>query len=347
MRLFGTIVLLLSLGFYGCDGGGGGAKTDATQQADIGETLATVNGTPIGSVAFSDLASRQMPANGSALTVEERKELLQQLVDEELVYQEAIRRGIDKDPKVKRVIVSTLLRDEVYANIRNSDFTDAELEAYYEAHKDEFVVPEKVQIKRILIRVTDDRPDDAAKAEAERIRGQLSGDLEKFKDLAAEFSEDPYKRRGGDLGFVAREGKPGLDQAIVDKAFAMEVNQLSEVFKSTDGYNILLVANKRERLERTFQQMKGAVLRKVKNDKLRDVHESYVNGLKQGADVKINEDQLATVEIKAAKRPTIGSPGLTLNPGVGPADGMLPGIEGGEGAEGGEAGEGGEEEKGE
>ena len=133
---------------------------------------------------------------------------------------------------------------------------------------------------------------------------------------------------------MAREGKPGLDQAIVDKAFALEVNQLSEVFKTTDGYNILLVANKRERLERTFQQMKGAVLRKVKNDKLTDVHEGYVNGLKQGADVKINEDVLAAVDIKAAKRPTIGAPGLTINPGVGPAEGMLPGGEGIEGAPG-------------
>ena len=80
-------------------------------------------------------------------------------------------------------------------------------------------------------------------------------------------SEDPYRRRGGDVGFVPKTGKPGLDPEIVDKAFAMEVEQVSEPFKTNEGYNVIYIANKRDRVERTFQQMKGSVLRKVKNEK--------------------------------------------------------------------------------
>ncbi|MCB9794847.1 MAG: peptidylprolyl isomerase, partial [Alphaproteobacteria bacterium] len=187
--------------------------------------------------------------------------------------------------------------------------------AYYEAHKDEFVVPEKVQIKRILIRVSEERPDAEAKAEADRIRGELAGDGSNFKDLAAKYSEDPYKRRGGDLGFVSSDGKPGLDQDIVNKAFELPVNQLSEVFRTTDGYNILLVANKRERVERTFQQMKGSVLRKVKNERLKEMYESYVAELKQGVNVQVNEDKLAAVEVDSVRRPPV-TPGLGLTPGL-------------------------------
>ena len=61
------------------------------------------------------------------------------------------------------LIDHTLLREEVYANVRSSDFTDEQLQQYFESHKDEFVVPEKVQIKRILIKVSEQKPDAEAK----------------------------------------------------------------------------------------------------------------------------------------------------------------------------------------
>ncbi|MCB9759587.1 MAG: peptidylprolyl isomerase [Alphaproteobacteria bacterium] len=342
MRRTGSVLLALALVLSACDDGGSSSGPSTTSggaasQEDIGEILATVNGEPVGSTAFQQVAARTTPENGTELTLDERKEVLDRLVAEEVLYQEALRQGLDKDPKVKKVMVNTLLREKVYASVRNSDFTDAELEAYYEAHKDEFVVPEKVQIKRILIRVTDDRPDAEAKAEAERIRAEAAAAPDSFKDLAAKYSEDPYKRRGGDIGFVSAEGKPGLDQAIVDKAFEMNVDQLSEVFRTTDGYNILLVANKRERVERTFQQMKGSVLRKVKNDRLKELYESYVADLKQGINVQINEDQLGAVEVRSVRRPTLGPGGINVRPGLAP-----PGEEMGMDDEGDEGGEGGD-----
>jgi len=213
-------------------------------------------------------------------------------------------------------MVNTLLREEVYSSVRNSDFNDEELQAYYEAHKDEFVVPEKVQIKRILIKVDDDTDDAAAKAKATELHGQLKKDNDRFKELAAKNSEDPFRRRGGDVGFVAKTGKPGLDDAVVAKAFEMNVGQLSAPFKTDEGYNVILVANKRERVERTFQQMKGSVLRKVKNERLKELYESYVAKQREGASISVNEEKLSVVEVKATRR--IG-PGLMLDPKDNPA----------------------------
>ena len=250
------------------------------------------------------------------------RSVLDGLVEEKLLYGEALRKGLDKDPKVQKVMVNTLLREDVYTTVKNSDFTDEVLQAYYEEHKSEFVVPEKVQIKRILVKITDARPDDAAKTEAERIRGEVTKAPDSFKDLAAKYSEDPYKRRGGDVGFVSKEGKPGLDPAVVDKAFSLETGAVSEVFKSADGYNIVQVAARREQVERTFQQMKGSVLRKVKNDKMKELYDAYVAKLKQGATIQVDETKLSAVEIKNSRRP--------FTPGAG-----LPGAEGEEGEEGG------------
>ena len=312
-----TSLILLALGLIACDGGTNTTADETTaSSADIGEVLATVGDMPVGSVEFELAASRVSPEDGKTLSLEERKDILDRLVNDKVLYLEALRRGLDRDPKVQKVMVNTLLRDEVYANVRNSDFSDEELRAYYESNKDDFVVPEKVQVKRILIRVTDDRPADEARTIAEGIRAEIAADPKAlFKDAATKHSEDPYRRRGGDVGFVSAEGKPGLDQDIVDQAFSLELEELSQVFESTDGFNILYIANKRERVERTFQQMKGSVLRKVKNDKLKDMYESYVDSLKDGVTVSINEDKLASIEVKSASRPSI-SPEFGIGPGA-------------------------------
>lgn len=322
---------------YGCDGGTstegakGGAEatkaggTPAAAPQDLGEVLAVVNGIEIASKEFEAAAARKTPAAGDSLSQAEKEEVLNRLIEEKLLYQAALKKGLDKDPKVQKVMVNSLLRDEVYNQVRNSDFSDEQLQKYYDEHKDEFIVPEKVQIKRILIKVTEERPDDKAKAEAERVRGEAVKKPDTFKDLAAKFSEDPYRRRGGDVGFVPRDGKPGLDPDVVNKAFEIKVDSISEVFKTSEGYNIIQVSNKRERVERTFQQMKGSVLRKVKNDKLKELYDKYVADLRTAAKVEIKADALAKVEIKSVRRPMgpgFVTPELEDGADMGVPDGM-------------------------
>lgn len=308
MRSFaGSLVLVALLGSLAACDNDGAAKdkpvSSSTSATDIGEVIATVNGVQIGATEFQQAAARKTPASGDSLSLEEKKEVLQTLVEEKLLYAEAIRKGVDKDPKVQKVMVNTLVREDVFNQIKNSDFSDEVLQAYYDAHKDEFIVPEKVQIKRILIKTGPDRTEDQAKKQAEDIRGQVEKNPDSFKDLASKFSEDPYKHRGGDVGFVSKDGKPGLDQAVVAKAFTVEVGKVSDVFKTDDGYNVLLVAAKREQLERTFQQMKGTVLRKAKNAKQEDAYKAYVDALKTNAKVEIDDAKLGALEVKSQHRP--------------------------------------------
>lgn len=333
-------------GLVACNNGGGngGEATSAAPIEDIGDVLATVNGVKVGSKEFLTAAERKAPASGDALSPEEKKEVLDGLVEEKLLYAEALKKGLDKDPKVQKVMVNTLLREEVYSTVKNSDFTDEVLQKYYDEHKSEFIVPEKVQIRRILVKVTDAHPDAAAKADAEKYRKEVVAKPDTFKDVAAKFSEDMYKRRGGDVGFVSKDGKPGLDQAIVDKAFTLETGAISEVFKTADGYNIIQVATRREQVERTFQQMKGSVLRKVKNDKMKELYDAYIAKIKTGADIKVEDTKLAALEVKSARRasampgmPMLGAGGEEGEEGEGEAapSGAPEGAAPAEGAEGG------------
>jgi parvulin-like peptidyl-prolyl isomerase len=286
------------------------AKSNAAPSSaeDVGDVLATVNKAAVGSKSFEQAASRKSPSTGDSLSIEDKKEVLERLIEEELLYQEALKRGLDRDPKVKKVMVNALLREDVYGSIRNADFSNEELKAYYESHKEEFTVPEKVQIYRILIKVNDKRPEAEAKSKAEGVYKKLKKDPSKFKDLASQESEDPYRRRGGDVGFVPKKGKPGLDEEVVTKAFSMRVETLSKPFLTKDGYNVIYIPSKREAVERTFEQMKGAVLRKVKNEKLSTLHKDYTSKLRAAAEVTVDDTKLSAIEIKPSARPRMGLP---------------------------------------
>ena len=86
----------------GVSGGGTTPPVTTGPEQDIGEVLATVNGMKVGSIDFQSAASRVSPADGEALSQEERLEVLNELIDEKLLYQEALRQGLDKDPKVQK-----------------------------------------------------------------------------------------------------------------------------------------------------------------------------------------------------------------------------------------------------
>lgn len=284
----------------------------------IGETLATVNGMPVGAKEFDALALRSK-GRESALDAEARQEVMDRLVEEKLLYQAALAQGIDKDPKIQKMMVNTLLKQEVYASVRTSDISEDDLRAYFEEHKNEFVVPEKVQIKRIVIEpehardvpATDASEEAwaAAKATAEEVRGKVMERKSDFRKLAQEHSAGAYARRGGDLGFVTDQGKPGIPPEVVAEGFKLDKGDVSGLFKTDQGWNIVYVPNRRERVERTFEQMRGSVLRKVKSDRYKSLYEGYVSKLKEGATISVDDAKLSAHKVEGPSRPALKAPG--------------------------------------
>lgn len=283
------------------------ADADAAGADDIGDVLATVGDISIGSNEWQIVAARMTPSNGESLSIEEKEEVLNNLIEQKLLYLHAKSKGVDRDPKVQKLMVQTLMRNEVYSTVRNSDFSAEELKAFFEAHREDFVVPEKVQVRRIHIKAGEKRSAEEAKSIAEDLRKQLVEFPEKFKAIAKDKSEDPYRKRGGDLGFLAKDGKPGIPSDVVTKAFSIEVGGLSEVFEAGGGYNIITVVNRRERVERTYEQMKGSVLRKMKSEKFKSLYDAYVEDIRDTYAIDTNGTLLNGLEVKAPRKFSMGN----------------------------------------
>jgi len=114
-----------------------------------------------------------------------------------------------------------------------------EIKAYYNAHQQEYSVPEQAKSRHILIKATGGaaKSDAEAKAKAEALLKQIQGGAD-FADLAKKNSEDPGSgAQGGELGF-ARHGTmvPEFDTAI----FSQKIGDV-KIVKSQFGYHIVQV----------------------------------------------------------------------------------------------------------
>jgi peptidyl-prolyl cis-trans isomerase D len=134
--------------------------------------------------------------------------------------------------------------------------TDAQVQAEYNARRNEFMTPERVKVRHILLK-SDASNDAVVKAKAEGLLKQLQGGAD-FAKLAKENSEDPgSKDQGGDVGWMVRgQMVPEFEKA----GFALPVGQLSGLVKTSYGYHILKVEAHEEAHLKTLDEVKGQLI---------------------------------------------------------------------------------------
>jgi peptidyl-prolyl cis-trans isomerase D len=137
--------------------------------------------------------------------------------------------------------------------------TDADLQAYYQKHIDQYQVKDQVRVRHILIAVAagaDAKTDAAARAKAQDIRKQIlaGGD---FAKLAQANSDDPgSKGQGGELGFIQH----GVTVPEFDKAaFALNPGQTSDLVKTQFGYHIIQTEEKQTAHTKPLEEVKAQI----------------------------------------------------------------------------------------
>jgi len=193
-----------------------------------------------------------------------------------------------RNDKVKLAVVS-FVADKFRGQVTASD---QEVAAHFDAHKDDFKIPEKRKIRYLLIDLdavrakvvvppadverayndnlaqystpdqvrashillrTEGKDDAAVKAKAEELLKQARAGAD-FAELAKKNSEDEGSApNGGDLDYFGH-GKmvPEFDAAV----FAMEPGQISDLVKTSLGYHIIKLTDKKPGTTRTLAEMR-------------------------------------------------------------------------------------------
>jgi parvulin-like peptidyl-prolyl isomerase len=157
---------------------------------------------------------------------------IQRWIQAEVLYQEARRREVDKQPRVRAgiqemvrdFVVSSYLDQAVYGSVSVSD---AEIQSYYQEQKDEFQTAE--DLYHLWISLVADLN------EANRLRTEIKNGAP-FNEIASSYSLDGTRAKGGDMGYVALST---LSPRLAGAATAMRKGDLSLPVKSELGYNLL------------------------------------------------------------------------------------------------------------
>jgi peptidyl-prolyl cis-trans isomerase C len=122
--------------------------------------------------------------------------------------------------------------------------TEAEMQQYYNEHRQQFEVPESAQVRQITVATESD----AKAMEAELKKGK------KMADLAKKYSISPEAAQGGNVGWVEK----GLTD-IFEPAFRMKQGQRSPVFKSSFGWHIFEVMGRKPSRIKTYSEAKDQI----------------------------------------------------------------------------------------
>ena len=201
---------------------------------------------------------------------------LENYLRKRLLVQEALKQGFDKRPEVQAEMESakeSALFDRYVRDVVASQIvTDAVLKQYYDAHADEFMAPERIKVRHIVIVGNGAGPRPKSKEQALEIAKQVSAELREkiagvhgadeattqriklsyFEQLARKYSEDGSSEQGGDLGWQSKGG--GLDPQFEEVAFKLAPGVPSGIVETKFGYHIIWVEDKapagRESLDR-------------------------------------------------------------------------------------------------
>ena len=242
-----------------------------------------------------------------------RTNLIKTLIEDRLLLSEAKRRNIEVDDKEvderMNEVRESFKSEEEFRNALQADsITISELESkykerimrdklidveirgkisvspqevveFYKGHKEEFKEPEKIKLRSVLIRVTDDRPREEALKLAQTILMRLEegGD---FTLLAERYSEGPYASSGGDLGWV-RSGE--LMNRINDIVFTLNDNEISGIIETNLGFHIFKAEDREESRVLDLYEVKDQIEQMIYSQKTNDKLRSWVDRLKENA----------------------------------------------------------------
>jgi len=264
-----------------------GTSTTETNPEDV-ETilppetiLASFNGQTITLGEFNQLWE-QVPEDYKLQL--DKSMVLDQMISEKLLIQEAKNMGLEEDNDVleqikkmtEQILVQALIEREILDKIK---VNDEEVSEYYEQNKDSFTEKEQVHLYNILLETEE---------EAQDILEQLKAGGD-FSEIAIEKSTGPSAAQGGDLGYLT---KGTIIPEIEEVVFALEVEELSEVIKTDFGFHILKITEKKPETSKALEEVKEDIIQTLLPTKQKEAFENLLEELKGKAKIEINEEAL-------------------------------------------------------
>jgi len=258
----------------------------------------------------------------------QEKDVLRDLIDQRLLVQRGKDLGINPDTEVikrldemrKQMNLASLEElekqaeqqgvsyEEVKENIRSGLITQKvigqevgskiqipqeDVRKYYQDHQKELERPEQVRLSEILVSTQSPASPGATEAARLAMAEQRANDLREqirkgasFEEVAKKYSSGGSAEQGGDLGYFER-GK--LAKELEDKTFGMQVNEVSEVIRTKQGFILIKVTEHQLTGVPAFKDVETRIQEVLYYQKLQPAMRIYLTKLREEAYIDIKQ----------------------------------------------------------
>ncbi len=238
----------------------------------VAQNVAVVNGKAI-PTSRVDAMVKQMVQQGQKDTPEMRSMIKDELINREVLAQEADRQGVANRPEIKNQIdiarQSIVIRALAQEFLTKNPVTEEEMKAEYDKFK-ATQSGKEYRARHILVENED---------EAKAIIGKLKGGA-KFEELAKGSKDPGSANQGGDLGWAPQDAfvKPFSDAMVGLKAGEITQTPVQTQF----GFHVIKLEEVRDAQLPSFDEVKGQIAESLQQRKLQE----FQQGLKKKAKIQ-------------------------------------------------------------
>lgn len=240
---------------------------------------------------------------------ERRRELLKDMINIQILADEAVAKGYDKDPLAQQEVRSILrnaMMEQARAGAPTSNaIPEAEVHAYFDAHRDQFRDPERRRISVIVL--ADEKSARSVLETAAKTPTSVQwGELVRTKSVDSAAKANVPVDLAGDFGMVTPPGVTTGENGRVPEEVreaAFQIPNVGGVYdkpvKSKTDSHVYLVrlTQKTDAHERTYTESERSIRVKLVQDKVREREDDLLNQLRAQYPVQIDDAVLATVTV--------------------------------------------------
>ena len=241
---------------------------------EIGRVLLLQKGNEIGAHVTDEMFDRKLRKVKSSFKSDS-------IFEHELKNRKLTIEQYKKELKVD-ILMQQVINQEIEPGIKVSE---EDMKSFYEKNKDKFRMDQKARASVILIKAKrgDAKSEKSARKKIETVLEKIRNGSN-FSEMATKYSQDSLASKGGDLGYFTKNQMLG---AFSSRAFDMKVNEVSSVFKTGHGFHILKLTDLKDGKIISLNKTKGRIAKILRKNKVGSATRSYVETLKQKADIKM------------------------------------------------------------